>query len=101
MWLIAPRGMAAAARAEARATVEPHRPPSARRRAVKGYVGSILLVPHAVFVAAILCGSVPESISSDILLPYGLLGLVYGPYALFVMRGARKERALVRPDHGS
>jgi hypothetical protein len=98
MAMFAPRGIAAAIRSEARATIEPGRRPTATRRAVKGYLGSFILVFVATWGAWII--GLPDAVRSDVLWPFGLLGLACGPYALHVMRGARKERAAARADRG-
>jgi hypothetical protein len=92
MWLVAPRGIGSAMTAEARATIAPRA--TTRRRAVKLYVGSMVLVFHVVFVAFIT-GLISENLGNDVLFPFALLGLVYGLYALYLMRAARKERSLV------
>jgi hypothetical protein len=92
LWLVAPRGIGSAMRAEARATIAPRA--TTRRRAVKLYVGSMVLVFHAVFVAFVI-GLVSEDLGNDVLYPFALLGLVFGSYALYVMRAARKVRSLV------
>ena len=97
MWLFAPRGIGAATWAEARASTAQRIQPTTRRRAVKRYVGSILLV-HATCMALFSAGL---EVIEHALLAWGCLGLVYGPYALHVMRRARKERALVRTAHGA
>jgi hypothetical protein len=100
MWLAAPRGIGAAVWAEARATVEPRRPYTARRRAALGYVGSMIGVFFAVF-AAFVTGAAPEDLCNDILAPWAFLGLGYGIYALIVMRRARRERAPLRATRGA
>jgi hypothetical protein len=99
MWMFAPRGIGAAMRSEARASIEPRIRPTARRSAVKRYVGSIVLVSVAVWPTWI-AARLPDLVRDDLLWPASLLGLAYGSYALYIMRGARKELALVRGDHG-
>ena len=91
LWLVAPRGIGIAMRAEVRATIAPRA--TTRRRAVKLYVGSMVLVFHAVFVAFVT-GVISEDLGNDVLYPFALLGLVFGAYALHLIRGARKARSL-------
>ncbi|HET9986914.1 MAG TPA: permease prefix domain 1-containing protein [Kofleriaceae bacterium] len=100
MWLAAPRGIGAAVWAEARATVEPRRQVTPRRRAAIGYVVSMVAVFFVVFFAFIT-GLAPEAICNDILAPWAFLGLGYGIYALIVMRRARGERAPLRATRGT
>ena len=100
MWVAAPRGIGAAVWAEARASVEPRRPYTQRRRAVIGYVASLTGVFIAVFIG-LFTGLLPESIGNDILAPWGMLGLGYGTYALIVMHRARRERAPLRATRGA
>jgi hypothetical protein len=100
MWVAAPRGIGAAVWAEARASVEPRRPYTQRRRAAIGYVATMVGVFLVVF-AGFVTGTLPESISNDILAPWAFLGLGYGIYALIVMRRARSERAPLRASRGA
>jgi hypothetical protein len=100
MWVAAPRGIGAAVWAEARASVEPRRAYTPRRRAAVGYVASMVGVFLVAF-AGFVTGALPESISNDILAPWALLGLGYGIYALIVMRRARNERAPLRATRGA
>jgi len=99
MRLAAPRGMGAAVWAELRASVAPHPAMTIRRRAVLGYVGSMLAVFFAVFFAFIAGAS--DRICNDILAPWALLGLGYGTYALLQMRRARRERVRLRARRGA
>jgi len=92
MWLVAPRGIGSALRAEVRATIAPRA--TTRRRAVKLYIGSIVFVFHVVFVGFIT-GLISEDLGNDVLAPMAMLGLPYGLYALYLMHRARKERTLV------
>jgi hypothetical protein len=98
MWLLAPRGIGAAIRSEIRAAIEPGRRRTAIRRAVNGYVGSYFLVFLATWGAWLI--GLPESVRNLVLWSFGLLGLACGPYALYLMRGARKERAAARATRG-
>lgn len=100
IWIVAPRGIGAALRSGARASIEPRARRTARQRAVKGYVGSMILVSLAVWAAWLFVG-LPERVRDDLLWPASLLWLAYGSYGLYVMRAARKERALVRAAHGA
>jgi MFS family permease len=100
MWVAAPRGIGAAVWAEARASVEPRRPYTQRRRAALGYVASMVGV-FLVVLAGFLTGALPESIGNDILAPWAFLGLGYGIYALIVMQRARRERAPLRASRGA
>ncbi len=100
LWLFAPRGIGVAVLAEARASIELRTPASPRGRAVAGYLGSLIAVFMAVF-AGFVAGVIPEAVSNDVLAPAAFIGLGYGSYALHVMRRARRERALLRADHGA
>jgi len=100
MWLAAPRGIAAAIWAEARASVERRPAATQRRRAAVGYVASLIGVFLAVF-AGFITGALPETISNDILAPWAFLALGYGVYALIVMRRARHEREPLRASRGA
>ena len=90
----------AAVWAEARASVEPRRPYTQRRRAAIGYVLSMVGVFFVVFFGFV-SGILPEAIGNDILAPWAFLGLGYGVYGLMVMRRARRERAPLRASRGA
>jgi hypothetical protein len=94
LWLLAPRAIGAAVRAEVGATVESRVPATARRRAVVLFVGIHVAVFLAIWGAWVV--GLPDRVRGDLLYPWGLLWLGYGTYALLAFRRARAVRALVR-----
>ena len=92
--LLAPRGIGAALVAEGRASIGRKPRASTRRRAAVGYVWSIFAVFVLVWQAWLV--GLPESIRNDILMPWGVLGVVFGTIALVGMQRARIERRLAR-----
>ena len=95
LWVLRPRGIGAAVRAEIGATVGPRLPATSRRRAV-GYFVAVFLVVFNMIWAASLIG-LPERLQGDLLLPWGLLFIAYGMYGLAAFRRARAARAHVHP----
>jgi hypothetical protein len=91
MWIIGPRGISTAIRAEARSSSRSASRSSVTRRAVKGYLGAFVALFLAVWGSSL--AGMPDSIVHGILWPFGLLGIVYGSYVLHVMHDARRERA--------